>query len=210
LNQLCGADVQVENSLFTTLDPRTRQLDLPGGETVLLTDTVGFIRKLPHLLIEAFASTLEVVAEADLIIHVVDGAARDPAGQVSAVRGVLAEIGAGGVDELMVINKADLVGSGDDDSTREALSLMAELPGAILLSARTGEGLDKLVVAIGDRLRATHRTVELIIPWARGDVLAAVHREGEVVAQVDGEQSTTLHVVLDDVGRERFAEFACR
>jgi GTP-binding protein HflX len=122
----------------------------------------------------------------------------------------LAEIGAGGVDELMVINKADLVGSGDDDSTREALSLMAELPGAILLSARTGEGLDKLVVAIGDRLRATHRTVELIIPWARGDVLAAVHREGEVVAQVDGEQSTTLHVVLDDVGRERFAEFACR
>ena len=112
LNRLCGADVLVENRLFSTLDPRTRQLDLPGGETVLLTDTVGFVRKLPHQVVEAFRSTLEVVGESDLILHVVDGSAPDFEGQVDAVRTVLAEIGADGLPELLVVNKADAVRPG--------------------------------------------------------------------------------------------------
>ena len=112
LNRLCEADVLVENRLFSTLDPRTRQFDLPGGETVLLTDTVGFVRKLPHQVVEAFRSTLEVVLESDLIVHVVDGSAPDLEGQIDAVRTVLAEIGADGMPELLVVNKADALRDG--------------------------------------------------------------------------------------------------
>ena len=113
LNRVCGADVLVENRLFSTLDPRTRQLALPGGETVLLTDTVGFVRKLPHQVVEAFRSTLEEVAESELIVHVVDGSAVDLQGQIDAVRTVLAEIGADGIPELLVVNKVDAL-PGDD------------------------------------------------------------------------------------------------
>ena len=117
LNRLCGPDVLVENRLFSTLDPRTRQLTLPGGETVLLTDTVGFVRKLPHQVVEAFRSTLEVVCESDLIVHVVDGSAPDFEGQIDAVRTVLAEIGADGLPELLVVNKADAAGACDGEAS---------------------------------------------------------------------------------------------
>jgi GTP-binding protein HflX len=203
LNRLCGADVLVENRLFSTLDPRTRQLNLPGGETVLLTDTVGFVRKLPHQVVEAFRSTLEVVCDSDLIVHVVDGSAPDFEGQIDAVRTVLAEIGADGLPELLVVNKADAVG----DSGEEARRLLAAHEGSVMVSARTGDGIDELLVAMGDRLRVGDRVVELDIPWARGDVLAAVHREGEIVGEVAGEQSTRVQVVLDEVGKSRFAEF---
>jgi GTP-binding protein HflX len=203
LNRLCGADVLVENRLFSTLDPRTRQLNLPGGETVLLTDTVGFVRKLPHQVVEAFRSTLEVVCDSDLVVHVVDGSAPDFEGQIDAVHTVLAEIGAGGLPELLVVNKADAVGG----SGEEARRLLAAHEGSVMVSARTGEGIDELLVAMGDRLRVGDRVVELDIPWARGDVLAAVHREGEIVGEVAGEQSTRVQVVLDDVGKSRFAEF---
>ncbi len=207
LNRLCGAEVLVENRLFSTLDPRTRQLDLPGGETVLLTDTVGFVRKLPHQVVEAFRSTLEVVGESDLIVHVVDGSAPDFEGQVDAVRTVLAEIGADGLPELLVVNKADTVAALGGEAGEEARRLMAAHEGSVMVSARTGQGIDHLLVAVGDRLRVGDRVVELDIPWARGDVLAAVHREGEIVKEVAGEQSTRIQVVLDDVGRSRFAEF---
>ena len=207
LNRLCGSDVLVENRLFSTLDPRTRQLDLPGGETVLLTDTVGFVRKLPHQVVEAFRSTLEVVCESDLIVHVVDGAGPDLEGQVDAVRSVLAEIGADGLPELLVVNKADAVAALGPESSEEARRMMAAHEGSVMVSARSGEGLDELLVAMGDRLRVGDRVIELVIPWARGDVLAAVHREGEIVGEVAGEQSTRIQVVLDDVGRSRFAEF---
>lgn len=207
LNRLCGSDVLVENRLFSTLDPRTRQLDLPGGETVLLTDTVGFVRKLPHQVVEAFRSTLEVVCESDLIVHVVDGSGPDLEGQVDAVRSVLAEIGADGLPELLVVNKADAVAALGPESSEEARRMMAAHEGSVMVSARSGEGLDELLVAMGDRLRVGDRVIELVIPWARGDVLAAVHREGEIVGEVAGEQSTRIQVVLDDVGRSRFAEF---
>ncbi len=207
LNRLCGSDVLVEDRLFSTLDPRTRQLDLPGGETVLVTDTVGFVRKLPHQLVEAFRSTLEVVGDADLLVHVVDGSASDFEGQIDAVHTVLADIGADGLPELLVVNKADVLASAGQEAGEEARRLMAAHSGSVMVSARTGEGMDHLRQVMGDRLRVGDRVVELVIPWARGDVLAAVHREGEIVGELQGEGSTRVQVVLDTVGRSRFAEF---
>jgi GTPase len=200
LNCLTDAGVPVEDRLFVTLDPRTRQLQLPGGETVLVTDTVGFVRKLPHELVEAFRSTLDSVRLADLVLHVVDGTASDAGMQMAAVHDVLREIGADGVPELAVVNKADR-------APEEAKALAHSLEGSVLVSALTGEGVGDLLRVVGDRLRGADRVVELVVPWARGDVLAAVHREGEVVGQRDGEESAVLQVVLDDVGRARFAEY---
>ena len=200
LNRLTDADVPAENRLFVTLDPRTRQFSLPGGETVLVTDTVGFVRKLPHQLVEAFRSTLDSVRLADLLVHVVDGTAAHGEAQMAAVRSVLLEIGAADVPELVVVNKCDRAPEG-------AKRLSHTVEGSVVISAHTGEGLDELLEVMADRLRVGDRAVQLVVPWARGDVLAAVHREGEVLAQTDGEESATLQVVLDEVGRARFAEF---
>lgn len=200
LNRLTDAGVPAADRLFVTLDPRTRQLSLPGGETVLVTDTVGFVRKLPHELVEAFRSTLDSVHLSDLVVHVVDASAPNTEAQIAAVHEVLREIGASDVPELVVVNKAD-------KAPEEAKALAHAIEGSVLVSARTGEGIDDLLQVVGDRLRGTDRVVELTVPWSRGDVLAAIHREGEVVGQSDGEESATLQVVLDDVGRARFAEF---
>jgi GTPase len=202
LNRMTGAGVVVENRLFSTLDPRTRRLALPGGETVLVSDTVGFVRKLPHQLVEAFRSTLEEVCEADLLLHVVDGSSSEPESQIEAVRSVLEEIGAAEVSELLVVNKAD--------RTSSARRLAERHPGAVVVSALTGEGLEDLLRSIGDRLRAANRVVELLVPFDRGDVLAAVHREGEVVRESHGEGATLVQVVLDDAGRARFGQFVAR
>jgi GTP-binding protein HflX len=201
LNRLTDAGVVVEDRLFSTLDPRTRRLALPGGETVLVSDTVGFVRKLPHQLVEAFRSTLEVVRQADLLLHVVDGAAPEPESQIEAVRAVLEEIDAAAVPELLVVNKADR----DPVATAR---LASAHDGAVVVSARTGEGMDELLRAMGDRLRGADRVVELLVPFDRGDVLAAVHREGEVVEESHGEGATVVHVVLDEAGRARFRQFA--
>ncbi len=200
LNTLTDAGALVENRLFSTLDSRTRRLALPGGETVLLSDTVGFVRKLPHQLVEAFRSTLEVVGEADLLVHVVDASAPEPDMQIDAVRSVLDEIDAGAVPELLVINKADRAPAG-------AARLANGHEGAVVVSALTGEGIEQLLRAVGDRLRVADRVVELVVPFGRGDVLAAVHREGEVVDESHSEGATVVHVVLDEVGRARFREF---
>jgi GTP-binding protein HflX len=200
LNRLTDAGVLVENRLFSTLDSRTRRLALPGGETVLLSDTVGFVRKLPHQLVEAFRSTLEVVKDADLLVHVVDASAPEPEMQIEAVHSVLGEIDAGGVPELLVINKADR-------DRRAAARLANAHEGAVVVSALTGEGIDELLRALGDQLRVADRVVELVVPFERGDVLAAVHREGEVVDESHSEGATVVHVVLDDAGRARFREF---
>jgi GTP-binding protein HflX len=141
---------------------------------------------------------------------VVDGSAPDFEGQVDAVRTVLAEIGADGLPELLVVNKADAILAREreaDGSGEEARRLMAAHEGSVMVSARTGQGIPELLVAMGDRLRVGDRVVELDIPWARGDVLAAVHREGEIVGEQAGEESTRIQVVLDDVGKSRFAAF---
>ena len=165
LNRLTDAGVLAENRLFATLDPRTRRLQLPGGETVLLSDTVGFIRKLPTQLVEAFRSTLEEVAEADLLLHIVDGSATNAQEQIDAVHEVLREIDADDIPELIAVNKADI-------APPEVTSLLDAYPGAVLFSATTGAGVDGLLATLGDRLRALDDVIELLVPFERGDVVA--------------------------------------
>ena len=200
LNQLTDAGVLVEDRLFATVDPTTRRLDLPGGERVLLSDTVGFVRKLPTQLVEAFRSTLEEVAEADLLVHVVDASAADPEAQMHAVRHVLREIGADEVPELLAFNKSDLAGE-------EVKRLLDRHPGAVALSAATGEGVDGLLEAVGERLRLLSRTVEMLVPYERGDVVAALHRLGEVLSEHHEDDATRLRVRLPDPDVNRFVDF---
>ena len=200
LNRLTSAGVLVENRLFATLDPTTRRLALPGGEPVLLSDTVGFVRRLPHGLIEAFKSTLEVAVNSDLLVHVVDASAVDPNGQIAAVREVLAEIGADKVPELLVVNKSDL----DPD---EAKRLVYEHQGSVSFSAMTGDGLNDLLLAIGDRMRALTTVIELLIPYDRGDIVATVHREGEVVSTANEDNGMRVRARLADASAGRLSEF---
>ena len=200
LNRLTHAGVLAEDRLFATLDPTTRRLSLPGGEPVLLTDTVGFVRRLPHGLVEAFKSTLEVASSADFLVHVVDSAAPDPVGQIDAVREVLAEIGAERVPELLVFNKRDVAADVADD-------LVADHPGSVAVSARTGDGIDLFLRTLADRLRSITTIVELLVPFDRGDVLASVHREGEVVSTVETGDGLIVRARLSDASAGRLAEF---
>ena len=199
LNRLTNAGVLVENRLFATLDATTRRLALPGGETVFVSDTVGFVNKLPHQLVEAFKSTLDVVIDADLLVHVVDGAGPDPEGNIEVVRTVLTEIGAGQVPELLVFNKADA----NDDPKR----LADKHPGSVAVSALTGEGIPELLLAIGDRVRALTEVTELFIPFDRGDVLAAVHREGQVLVETPGDDGVRVRARLEAGSIGRLREF---
>ena len=185
LNRLTGAGVLVEDRLFSTLDATVRRLALPGGETVLMSDTVGFVRKLPHQLVESFRSTLEEVVDADR--------------RITAVRDVLSEIGAHDVPELLVANKLD---AADPD----ALVMLKGL-GAVPVSAATGEGVDDLLEVLADRLRALSAVVELSVPYDRGDVLAALHREGEVLVEVHDERVTRVRARLPKGGVDRFRGF---
>jgi len=200
LNRLTSAGVLVENRLFATLDPTTRRLALPGGEPVLLSDTVGFVRRLPHGLIEAFKSTLEVAAMSDLLVHVVDSSAVDPNGQIAAVREILSEIGAEHVPELLVFNKADL-------EPDQAKRLVYENNGSVAVSALTGEGLDELLLLVGDRMRSLTTVVELLVPYDRGDIVATVHREGEVVSTANEENAMRIRARLADASAGRLSEF---
>jgi GTP-binding protein HflX len=200
LNRLTDAGVLSEDRLFATLDPTTRRLALPGGEPVLLTDTVGFVRRLPHGLVESFKSTLEVASRADYLVHVVDASAPDPEGQIDAVREVLAEIDAAAVPELLVFNKADLAGP-------EAKRLVDDHPGSVAVSAVTGEGIDVFLRTLADRLRAITHIVELAVPYDRGDVLASIHREGEVVSTTDEPAHLRVRARLSEASAGRLAEF---
>jgi GTPase len=200
LNRLTDAGVLVEDRLFATVDPTTRRLDLPGGERVLLSDTVGFVRKLPTQLVEAFRSTLEEVAEADLLVHVVDASAADPEAQMEAVHHVLREIGADEVPELLAFNKSDVAGD-------EVKRLLDRHRDSVSLSAVTGEGVDNLLEAVGERLRLLSRVVEMVVPYERGDVVAALHRQGEVLTEVHEADATRLRVRLPDPDVNRFADF---
>jgi GTPase len=175
LNRLTGAGVLVENALFATLDPTVRRAETPDGRLYTLADTVGFVRHLPHQLVEAFRSTLEEVGEADLVLHVVDGSHPDPLGQLAAVREVLAEIEAEHVPELVVVNKADV-----SDSETLARIRRAE-PDAVAVSALTGAGLDELRARIAERLPKDVE-VTLLVPYDRGDVLARMHAHGRVAS----------------------------
>jgi GTPase len=175
LNRLTGAGVLVEDALFATLDPTTRRSQTADGRIFTLTDTVGFVRHLPHDLVEAFASTLEESARADLLVHVVDGSDPDPAGQIRAVRSVLSDIGAADVPELIVVNKADRADAGT------LTALRGSYPGSIVVSARTGAGMDTLRSVIEGRLPRPERELRVLIPYERGDLINRIHQAGELL-----------------------------
>jgi GTP-binding protein HflX len=176
LNRITGAGVLVENQLFATLDPTVRRAETADGREYTLVDTVGFVRSLPHQLVEAFRSTLEEVADADLLLHVVDGSHPDPEGQIAAVREVLAGVeGAADVPEVIVINKADVA----DPEVIDRLTRTHKH--SVVVSARTGEGLEALLALVAEALPKPDVHVELLIPYDRGDLLSRIHERGEVL-----------------------------
>lgn len=186
LNRLTDAGVLVENALFATLDPTTRQARTSTGREFTLSDTVGFVRDLPHQLVEAFRSTLEEVSTADLILHVVDGSDPDPLGQLRAVREVLGEIDALHIPELVVINKADIADP----------QMIAEITqrerNSVVVSASSGEGIEDLLAAIEAQLPVLEVDIKATVPYGRGDVLARIYREGRVVSRTETEHGTVV------------------
>ena len=192
MNRLTDAGLMVQDALFATLDPTVRRAETADGRVYTLTDTVGFVRNLPHELIEAFRSTLEEVAGADLVLHVVDAAHPDPLGQVTAVRAVLADIpGALDVPELIALNKVDLV-----DAVALA-ALRTRLPGAIEVSARSGEGIEEMRSRIEAMLPRPDRPVDVVVPYSRGDLVSRVHADGEIDAVEYGEAGTRVVARVD-------------
>ncbi len=190
LNRLTGAGALVEDALFATLDPTVRQAHAKDGRVYTLTDTVGFVRHLPHQLVEAFRSTLEEVAEADLLLHVVDGAHEDPEGQLAAVREVLRDIDATGVPEIVVINKADAA-----DPMVLARLLRSE-PHSVVVSAKTGTGIDELISAIERDLPRPRIEVTALVPYSQGALLARAHRDGVVLSEEHTVEGTLLHALV--------------
>jgi GTP-binding protein HflX len=190
LRRLTDATVLVQDQLFSTLDPTTRRLLLPQGQTVLIADTVGFVRKLPHELVEAFRSTLEEVTKASMLLHVVDGS-RDAERQIAAVDAVLREIGAGDKTTLLAMNKSDLMTEVEIDKLR------GRYPDAVFCSAQMGTGMDGLLDAIVAHLSRLKVEVRLEIPFDRGDVVARVHEEGDVLEESYSEKGTRILVRLD-------------
>ena len=174
LNRLTNAGVLVENALFATLDPTTRRTETPDGRVYTLSDTVGFVRHLPHQLVESFRSTLEEVAESDVILHVVDGSHPDPEGQISAVREVFAEVDALGVPEIIVINKSDAA------DPLVIQRLLAREPHSVVCSARTGDGIDDLLAAIERDLPQPKIAIDVVIPYERGDLVNQIHLHGDI------------------------------
>jgi len=165
--------VLVEDALFATLDPTTRRTTTADGRVYTMSDTVGFVRHLPHQLVEAFRSTLEEVSDSDLIVHVVDGSHPDPEGQIAAVREVFAEIGADRVPELVVINKADVA------DPMVLARLQAREPHSVVVSARTGEGIEAALAAVEADLPRPGVAFEALLPYERGDLLSRIHEHGE-------------------------------
>ena len=201
LNRLTDAGVLVEDSLFATLDPTTRRTETSDGRVYTMSDTVGFVRHLPHQLVEAFRSTLEEVAEADLIVHVVDGSHPDPEGQLAAVREVFAEIGADKVAELVVINKADLA----DPMT--IARLRQREPHSVVVSAKTGEGIPAALAAIEADLPHPDIDVEVLLPYDRGDLVSRIHDQGEVLEVAHTGDGTQIHARVSEALAGELADF---
>lgn len=187
LNRLTAANVLVRDELFATVDPTVRRARTPSGREFTIADTVGFVRHLPHQLVESFRSTMEEVKEADLLVHVVDGSSENPSEQIDSVRAVLTEIGANDLPELLVVNKADVV------SEAELAVLRHEVPDLHLVSAHTGQGIDELMQAIEEQLPHPAVEVRVEIPYDRSDLVARIHREGEVEELVHTENGTQVH-----------------
>ena len=190
LNRLTGADVLVENALFATLDPTVRKTESADGRIYTLVDTVGFVRHLPHQLVEAFKSTLEEVSESDLIVHLVDGAHPDPQEQLRAVRQVIDEIGGGEIAEIIAINKADIA------APEVLMELLRKESNAYAISARTGYGVETLVKAIESALPKPKVEINVVIPFSRGDLVSAVHEQGEIISEEYLPEGTRLHAMV--------------
>ena len=191
LNRLTGAGVLVENALFATLDPTVRRAETPDGREFTFADTVGFVRHLPTELVEAFRSTLEEVADADLLLHVVDASHPDPEGQIRAVRTVLGEIDGFEVPEIVVLNKADLA----EPETIARLRSQVEL--SAVVSARTGEGIEELRELIAEHLPRPAVEIDLVVPYTRGDLVSRAHTTGEILAEEHLEHGTHLRARVD-------------
>jgi len=202
LNALTDADVLTENRLFSTLDSTTRRFDLPHGPTILLSDTVGFVRRLPHQLVEAFRSTLQETADADLLIHVIDASDDGAPDQIEAVHEVLESIDAGAIPELMVLNKVDLA----DAITLERLRRL--YPDAVCISARRKTGFEELGEQLNRAITRGALTVDLFVPYARGDALAGIRRDGEILDEQHEDEGTRLTVRLTTDRVARYSEFS--
>ncbi len=199
LNALTGSEVKVEDQLFSTLDPVTRRLELPGKRRAVLTDTVGFINRLPHQLVESFKSTLEEVAEADVLVHVMDASSRILEERIRAVESVLEEIGAGEIPAIKVLNKADLL---DEEERAE---MARAVPNGVFTSTLTGEGLPELRERMAEALRPS-RLVRLLLPFSEGEELAFLYRVGRVlsVEEKEGGYRVTAEVPVSMM--HRFAD----
>ncbi len=200
MNRLTNAGVLVENALFATLDPTVRQTKSSDGRIYTLADTVGFVRHLPHQLIEAFKSTLEEVAAADLIVHVVDGSHPNPQEQIRAVREVLKDVGGGDIPEIIAINKADIA------APEVLMQLLREEPNSFAFSARTGFGLETLIKAIETSLPRPRVEITAVIPFSRGELVSAIHERGEVLSETYSEDGTRIHAMVDAHIAQRIAE----
>jgi GTP-binding protein HflX len=191
LNALTGAGVLVENALFATLDPTVRKCETTEGRVYTLSDTVGFVRHLPHQLVDAFKSTLEEVSGADLIVHVVDGAHPDPFEQIRAVRQVIAEIGGGDIPEIIAINKVDIA------SPDVVMEILRKEPNSYAFSVRSGFGIDGLVHAIEKSLPHPAVEISTVIPYHRGDLVSAIHETGEILSEEHLAHGTAIHAYVD-------------
>ena len=191
MNRLTNAGVLVENALFATLDPTVRKATTEDGRVYTLSDTVGFVRHLPHQLVEAFKSTLEEVSESDLIIHVVDGSHPDPMEQIRAVREVINDIGGGDILEIIAINKADIA------QPEIIMQLLREEPNSFAFSARTGFGIDTVIKAIETNLPRPRIEIRTVIPFSRGDLVSAIHERGEIISEDYIPEGTSIHAMVD-------------
>jgi GTP-binding protein HflX len=191
LNALTGAGVLVENALFATLDPTVRKCETAEGRVYTLSDTVGFVRHLPHQLVDAFKSTLEEVSGADLIVHVVDGAHSDPFEQIRAVRQVISEIGGGDIPEIIAINKVDIA------SPDVVMEILRKEPNSYAFSVRSGFGIEGLIHAIEKSLPHPAIEITTVIPYHRGDLVSAIHETGEILSEEHLEHGTAIHAYVD-------------
>jgi len=191
LNALTGAGVLVENALFATLDPTVRKCETAEGRVYTLSDTVGFVRHLPHQLVDAFKSTLEEVSGADLIVHVVDGAHSDPFEQIRAVRQVISEIGGGDIPEIIAINKVDIA------SPDVVMEILRKEPNSYAFSVRSSFGIEGLIHAIEKSLPHPAIEITTVIPYHRGDLVSAIHETGEILSEEHLEHGTAIHAYVD-------------
>ena len=191
LNRLTNAGVLVQNALFATLDPTVRRSETSDGRTYTLSDTVGFVKHLPHDLIDAFKSTLEEVSGADVIVHVVDGSHADPLGQIKAVRGVIADVGGAKIPEIIALNKADIA------DPQVIAQVLIQEPDAYLISVHSGVGIEKLIRAIESSLPRPRIEIRTVLPYERGDLVSQIHEHGEILSQEYLPEGTSLHALVD-------------